>query len=239
MTAPAEVRPPSPSPAPARSSGSSGWSAPVFGAVIALVTVVTIGLAVIAPQLGENVAGDLPSGWAVVFDSDLSNPSSDWKVGADCGFDRGGLFANSGDSPCVYTPSSEADYISQGFRLDATLAPASAVDKSQVAVVVAGTAYFGIAQDGSFALADDARTSDEEVRDTAFNWHANGLTPNTIRLEWRGPGTPLVAYTNGFKVAEVEYSISPSSSHALQIGASRDGQAIYTHMTLASASAQG
>src|SRR6476660_2076140 len=147
MTAPAEVRPPSPSPAPAR---LSGWPAPVFGAVIALVTIVTIGLAVIAPQLGENAAGDLPSGWAVVFDSDLSNSSSDWKVSVDCGFDRGGLFANSGDSPCVYKPSSEADYISQGFRLDATLAPAAAVEKSQVAVVLAGTAYFGIAQDGSF-----------------------------------------------------------------------------------------
>ena len=238
MTAPAEVRPPSPSqsPAPAR---SSGWPAPVFGAVIALVTIVTIGLALIAPQLGENAAGDLPSGWAVVFDSDLSSGSSDWKVSVDCGFDRGGLFANSGDSPCVYTPSSDADYISQGFRLDATLAPAAAVEKSQVAVMLAGTAYFGVAQDGSFALADFNRSSDEEVRDTAFNWHANGLTPNTIRLEWDGPGTPLVAYTNGFKVAEVEYSISPSSNHALQIGTNRDGQAIYTHMTFASASPQG
>ena len=235
MTAPAEVRPPAPAPAPSR---SSGWAAPVFGAVLALVTIVAIGLAVIAPQFGENAAGELPSGWAVVFDSDLSNASSDWKVGADCGFDRGGLFASSGDSPCVYTPSSEADYISQGFRLDATLAPAAAVEKSQDAVVVAGTAYFGIAQDGSFALADDNRSSDTEVRDTAFNWHANGLTPNTIRLEWDGPGTPLVAYTNGFKVAEVEYSISPSSNHALEIGTTRDGQAIYTHMTLASASLQ-
>jgi hypothetical protein len=238
MTAPAEVRPPSSAPAPSPSR-SSGWPAPVFGAVVALVTIVTIGLAVIAPQFGENAAGDLPSGWAVVFDSGLSNSSSNWMVGADCGFDRGGLFADSGDSPCVYKPSSDTDYISQGFRLDATLAPAAAVEKSQVAVVLAGTAYFGIAQDGTFALADDARTSDEEVRDTAFNWHANGLTPNTIRLEWDGPGTPLVAYTNGFKVAEVEYSISPSSNHTLEIGTTRDGQAIYTHMTLASASPQG
>jgi hypothetical protein len=238
MTAPAEVRPPSPSqgPAPAR---SSAWPAPVFGAVIALVTIVTIGLALIAPKLGENAVGDLPSGWAVVFDSDLSSGSSDWKVGADCGFDRGGLFASNGDSPCVYTPSSEVDYISQGFRLDATLAPAAAVEKSQVAVMLAGTAYFGVAQDGSFALADDNRGSDEEVRDTAFNWHANGLTPNTIRLEWDGPGTPLVAYTNGYKVAEVQYSISPSSNHTLEIGTTRNGQAIYTHMTLASASAKG
>jgi len=238
MTAPAEVRPPSPSPAPAPTR-SSGWPAPVFGAVIALVTIVTIGLAVIAPQLGENAAGDLPSGWAVVFDSDLTNSSSDWNVSAACGFVPEGLFAASGDSPCVYKPSSNTDYISQGFRLDATLAPAAAVEKSQVAVVVVGTAYFGIAQDGSFALADFNRSSDEEVRDTAFNWHANGLTPNTIRLEWDGPGTPLVAYTNGFKVAEVEYSISPSSNHALQIGTTRDGQAIYTHMTFASASPQG
>src|SRR5262245_6664201 len=126
MTAPAEVRPQTPAPTP---SHSSGWSAPVFGAVIALVTIVTIGLALIAPQFSENAAGDLPSGWAVVFDSDLSNSSSDWKIGADCGFDRGGLFANSGDSPCVYTPSSEVDYISQGFRLDATLAPAAEVEK--------------------------------------------------------------------------------------------------------------
>jgi hypothetical protein len=206
--------------------------------VIALVTIVTIGLAVIAPQLSENAAGDLPSGWAVVFDSDLSSGSSDWKVGADCGFDRGGLFASSGNSPCVYTPSSEADYITQGFRLDATLAPAGAVEKSQVAIILAGTAYFGIAQDGSFALADYARGSDTEVRDTAFNWHANGLAPNTVRLEWNGPGTPLVAYTNGFKVAEIEYSITPASNHTLEVGTSEDAEALYTHMTLASASAQ-
>ena len=236
MTAPAEVRPPTPAPAPSR---SSGWPAPVFGAVIALVTIVTIGLALIAPQLSENAAGDLPSGWAVVFDSDLSNASTDWMVSADCGFDRGGLFANSGNSPCVYKPSSNVDYLSQGFRLDATLAPAAEVEKSQVADMLVGTARLRIAQDGSFALADNVRTSDDEVLDTAFNWHANGLTPNAIRLEWDGPGTPLVAYTNGFKVAEVDFSISPSSNHALEIGTTLDGQAIYTHMTLASASAQG
>src|SRR5262249_45919596 len=137
-----------------------------------------------------------------------------------------------------YKPSSEADYISQGFRLDATLAPAGAVEKSQVAIMLAGTAYFGIAQDGSFALADNDRGHDAEVQDTAFNWHANGLTPNTVRLEWNGPGTPLVAYTNGFKVAEIEYSISPASNHTLEIGTTDEAEALYTHMTLASASAQ-
>jgi hypothetical protein len=236
MTAPTDVRPTSPSPAPAR---SGGWFAAVFGALIAIVTVATIGLGAIAPQFGENAASDLPSGWAVVFDSDLANASTDWKVGADCGFDRGGLFANNGESPCIYNPSSNADYLSQGFRLDATLAPASAVEQSEVAVVLAGTAYFGIAQDGSFALADDSRGSDEEVRDAAFNWHANGLAANTIRLEWSGPDTPLVAYTNGFKAAEVPFSMSASGSHELEIGASRGGQALYTHMTLASASPQG
>jgi hypothetical protein len=238
MTAPTDVRPPSPPPAPAPAR-SGGWFAAVFGAVIAIATVATIALGAIAPQFAENAPSDLPSGWGVVFDSDLANATSDWKVGADCGFDRGGLFANNGDSPCVYMPSSNADYFSQGFRLDATLAPASAVEQSQVAVVLAGTAYFGIAQDGSFALADDARGSDEEVRDTAFNWHANGLAANTIRLEWDGPGTPLVAYTNGFKAAEIPFSMSASSNHALEIGASRSGQALYTHITLASASPQG
>src|SRR6185437_7198779 len=166
MTAPTEVRPPSPSPSPAPTR-SSGWAAPVVGAVIALVTIVTIGLGLLAPQLGERAAGDLPYGWAVVFDSDLSSASSDWKVGVDCGFDRGGLFASSGNSACVYKPSSEADYISQGFRLDTMLAPAGAVEKSQVAIVLVGTAYFGIAQDGTFALADDNRGSDAEVRGTA------------------------------------------------------------------------
>ncbi len=238
MTAPTEIRPPSPSPTPAPQRAGV-WAAPLFGAVIAVVTLGAIALGLIAPQFGQNAAGDLPSGWAVVFDSDLATATSDWKVGADCGFDHGGLFANSGNSPCVYTPSSKADYLSQGFRLDATLAPASALEKSQVAVLLAGTAYFGIAQDGSFALADDGRTSDAETRDTAFNWHANGLSPNTIRLEWGGPDTPLVAYTNGYKAAEIPFSISASSNHALEIGASRDGQALFTHLTLASASAQG
>ena len=238
MTAPAQLQPQFTPPALAPRRGG-GWFAPIFGVLIALATVAAIGLAAISPQLGESAASSLPNGWTVAFDTDFASATSDWRVTADCGFARGGLFASSGASPCVYAPSANADYLSQGFRLDATLAPAAAVEKSQVAVVLAGTAYFGIAQDGSFALADDARTSDEEVRDTAFNWHANGLTPNTIRLEWDGPGTRLVAYTNGFKVAEVEYSIAESSDHALQIGTTSDGQAIYTHMTLASASPQG
>src|SRR5262249_53723978 len=113
------------------------------------------------------------------------------------------------------------------------------VEQNQVAVLLAGTAYFGVAQDGSFALADDGRSSDAEARDTAFNWHANGLSPNTIRLEWDGPDTPLVAYTNGYKAAEIPFSISASSNHVLEIGASSDAQALFTHLTLASASAQG
>jgi hypothetical protein len=238
MTAPTEIRPPSspPAPAPLR---ASNWAAPFFGAVIAVVTLGAIALGLIAPQFGETTASDLPSGWAVVFDSDLANATSDWKVGADCGFDRGGLFANNGNSPCVYTPSSRVDYLSQGFRLDVTIAPASAVEKNQVAILLAGTAYFGVAQDGSFALADDGRTSDAEARDTAFNWHANGLSPNMVRLEWDGPDTSLVAYTNGYKTAEIPFSVSASSNHALEIGASRDGQALFTHITLASASPQG
>jgi hypothetical protein len=235
MTTPTEVRSPA-SPPVQTPNRTASWPAPIFGVLIALVTALTIGLGVVAPQLGESTASDLPNGWTVVFDSDLASATGDWKVTADCGFDRGGLFANSGESPCVYTPSSRVDYVSQGFRLDATLAPAASVEKTQVAVMLVGTAYFGIAQDGTFALADDGRSSDSEVRGSAFNWHANGLTPNAIRLEWRGADTPLVAYTNGYKTAEISsFSISPSSNHSLEIGASNSGQALYTHLTLASA----
>jgi hypothetical protein len=216
-----------------------GWFAPIFGVLIALATVAAIGLAAISPQLGESAASSLPNGWTVAFDTDFASATSDWRVTADCGFARGGLFASSGASPCVYAPSANADYLSQGFRLDATLAPAAQVEQSQAAVVLVGTAYFGITQDGAFALADDATESGNEVRGSSFNWHANGLTTNTIRLEWDGPGTPLVAYTNGYKVGETEYSLSPSSSHTLKVGAASDSQALFTRMTLASASAQG
>jgi hypothetical protein len=236
MTAPTAVPPQFAPPAPRR---GGGWFAAVFAFIITLVTGSAIGLGAIAPQFVENAASDLPSGWTVVVDADLANAPSDWQVGPDCSFDRGGLFASSGSSPCVYTPSARVDYLSQGFRLDMTLAPAASTEKSQVAEVLAGTAFFGIAQDGSFALADDSHYSATQAQDFAFNWHANGLAANTIRLQWDGPQTPLVAYTNGYKAAEIPFSMNASSNHALQVGAGRDAQALYTHITLASASAQG
>jgi hypothetical protein len=236
MTAPTAFRPQF---APPASRRGGGWFAAIFAFIITLGTASAIGLGAIAPQFEENAVSDLPSGWTVALDTELANPTSDWRVGANCNFSLGGLLASSADSPCVYTPSARVDYLSQGFRLDMTLAPAASLEQSQVAEVLAGTAYFGIAQDGSFALADDSRYSETQAQDFAFNWHANGLAPNTIRLQWDGPQTPLVAYTNGYKAAEIPFSMNASSNHALQLGAGRDAQALYTHITLASASAQG
>jgi hypothetical protein len=235
MTAPTEVRPPSSSPAPMR-SGLGGWFAFSFGAIIAIVTIATIALGDIAPQFGQGVVSDLPAGWMTVFDSDLTSATNDWQVSADCAFDRGGLFVSGSDTACTYAPSKTTDYLSQGFRLDVTLAPAAEVDKSQIPVLLAGTALFSIAQDGNFALADNATFSDSQIKDSTVNWHANGLTADAIRLEWDGPNTPLVVYTDGYKAAEIPFSMSASSDHTLRIGANTGGQALFTHISLASAS---
>jgi hypothetical protein len=174
----------------------------------------------------------------VVFDSDLSNATNDWQVSADCSFGRAGLFASGSDIACAYVPSTTHDYLSQGFRLNMTLAADVAVDKVQIPVLEAGTAFFSIqnteGHEGSFVLADAAHYSDSQVTGSTVNWHTNGLTVNTIRLEWDGPGTSLVAYTNGFKAAELPFSMSAKANHTIKLGADTDAQALYTHVTLAS-----
>jgi hypothetical protein len=231
MTAPTEIRPQSAPPAPASRRG--GWFAPVFGLVIAIATVAAIGLAAIAPLLGEGAPSDLPSGWTTVFDTDLTATTTGWETGVGCSSGPEGLFVSEGRTRCAYTPSQQTDYLSQGFRLDVTLAPAASVEQSQVPVLEVGTATFGIGQDGSFILTTPGNLSG--VTGSAFNWHANGLTANTIRLEWDGPQTPLVAYTNGYKAVETLFSMSAASTHTLKLGSGRDAQALYTHVTLASA----
>jgi hypothetical protein len=230
MTAPTEIRPQSAPPAPASRRG--GWFAPVFGLVIAIATVAAIGLAAIAPLLVEGAPSALPSGWTTVFDTDLTATTTGWETGVGCSSGPEGLFVSEGETLCAYTPSQETDYLSQGFRLDVTLAPAASLERSQVPVLLVGSAAFGIGQDGGFTL---TTVGSNKVSGNAFNWHANGLAANTIRLEWNGPQTPLVAYTNGYQATEIAFSMSAASSHTLKLGADTDAQALYTHVTLASA----
>jgi hypothetical protein len=203
-----------------------------------MVTAATIALAAIAPQLAESAPSDLPSGWTMVFDTDLTATTSSWEIGEGCLSESKGLLVSQQQTGCAYTPSQKTDYLSQGFRLAATLAADSNVEQSQVPELKAGTAYFGIAPDGTYVLTGSG-ASDSEVKGDALNWHTSGFTPNSIRLEWDGPGTSLVAYTNGYKTAEMPFSISASSDHKIELGSGSDAQALYTHVTLASASPQG
>jgi hypothetical protein len=160
-----------------------------------------------------------------------------WNSGNGCVFTPQGLdVTGEGDgAACLFRRSAQSDLTSQGFWLQATIAPAADVQGTEVSVVLIGDsepiffdmlgAYVVDCQVGS-ALCETGTTT---------AWHTNGLIANTITISYDAASATLTIYANGQLVtsAPMTQSVGPM----LSLGAGGDGEALFTHASIYSASA--
>jgi hypothetical protein len=241
MISPVDTQPAPPASTTGASPKSGRGFALLFAVLTVLVTAGTIALAAIAPSFNQANAPTLPSSWSQAYDSNLSTDDGSWGVASGCAFQHGGLDAvapsnGSGDAThCVFQPSRTHDYLSNGFLLQVTLDPAPAVTGNQVPLFVLGSGGgLSVDQSGTFLICTDTctQTLQAETTDT-FAWH--GVAANTVTLQWLGPGSELAIFANGQRVTSVKFDVG-SESQALALGAAPGDEAIFTHVTLYSAS---
>jgi hypothetical protein len=216
-----------------------GWLTGAIAVVSVLVTLGAISLAGVAPFFATGAHPSGQSGWTRVYDRELTAASSEWDLPGGCQITAQGIdvVAQGEQVLCTYKPSAETDYLGSGFQLDLTVAPAGAVAGTEQAFVVLGNQVLLLVdQSGSFEMCEGSCTSRSQstASGSTITWHSGGFTPNIITLKSQGTGQPLEFYANGQLITSVPFSYE-SSQPTIQIGTDRGAEALFTHMTLTSA----
>ncbi|MGO8946659.1 MAG: hypothetical protein ACLQUY_03135 [Ktedonobacterales bacterium] len=237
----------------------------VTGIVLIVMVLVAILAAVVGPLLTSRASsGSAPGNWSKTYDSNLRD-ASDWKGDSGCYRGPNGLdvtaSSNSSDL-CVFTPSTTADLVSQGFQLNLALAPESRLQlplSPLIQVTDSGGDGFSVQFDdtGDFAICPDTSSdcsaclpgtiggcSDALDSDSTDAWHTDSYVANTLGIRYQiaanGGGT-LTVIVNGQEIASGPLSTNLTSGFAIAIGSSDTGsgdggEALYTVATLYTAS---
>jgi hypothetical protein len=226
---PVDPNPTSPRPSPAEEQPLAkplhglwpGRFGKVFGVAAIVLTLAGLLLAGLAPQLASHAPSTTPAG-CTFSDGRLD------VVGAD------------GSNGCAYAPSDARDLLSQGFQLSIALAPDGAVkleQDPQITLTGGGSSLFIVFnQAGEYIICGDSCQpgSGLYVLGLSVAWHTDGYTPNNITLRYLPADDSLTLYTNGQEVHTLHVSLPVQPELAL--GADSGAEAIYTHVTLYSAS---
>lgn len=229
----------------------------ITGIVLIGVVLIAIVAAVLGPLLtAQSVSTSAaPSGWSKVYTSNLQN-TSDWTGDSGCSTGPGGLDVTSGSNGwdvCTFTPSANADLVSQGFQLNVALAAESQLQQplspllqitdsngDGVSVLFDDTGDFAICQDtgqdcsaclsGSFNPCADVLASD-----STDAWHTDSYVPNTLAIRYQpnneSSGT-LTVFANGQEITRGSLANGLSSGFSIAIGSGDSGEALYTGATL-------
>ena len=224
--------------------------AKIFGVVTIAATVVALILAAAGPLFTNHVAGEVPAGWTRVYDAIPNDPAS-WRTQSGCNLTAQGLDVRGDqiESGCVFLPSQESDLLSQGFILNVTLAADASLKGYQAPVIAiksgSDEVYVIFEQSGVYTVC----TTDCRSSYLTSAWHTDGYTTNTFAIEYRpSSGTQasqVVVYANGQQIHAIEANISGDSNDnpSIVFGALPEvdgvyGEALFTHVTLYSASAR-
>ncbi|WIG61860.1 MAG: hypothetical protein OJF49_004609 [Ktedonobacterales bacterium] len=220
--------------------------ATIFGVVTIAATVIALILAAGGPLLVNHVSSDVPAGWTSVYDATPNDPAS-WRAQEGCNITAQGLDARGDQNQdgCGFVPSQENDLLSQGFILKATLAPDGSLKGYQAPFIAikggSDEVYVVFEQSGAYTVCIN-----DCLRNTlnfTSAWHTDGFTTNSIAVEYRpgsdAQGSRIVVYANGQQIEAVAADISGNPT--LVFGALREvdgiyGEALFTHLTLYSAS---
>lgn len=237
--------PPEEGPAPKAPRGLLPDRASIIVAgVVSVITLLALFLAILAPSLGEQSGNAVPSGWSKVFDGAVHNDGS-WDTASGCNFTSAGLDVSGQreGTVCAFVPSTSSDLTSQGFLLDVQLAPAGAVSGNQSPIITIGNVSGGAASAGFLSISFDQQggyviCTPENLplcmRGATVAWHGDGYVPNSIAVRYLPSQGQLTLYANGQAVTTIAASIS--GQQTLAIGADSNGEALFTHVTLYSAS---
>lgn len=230
-------------PAPDARAVGGPWSGRfgiIFAAVTITVTVAAVVLAALAPTLAARPGVTPPTGFAQVYDANLSDDGK-WDNTSPCAFTSQGLDVTGGadGSACVFQPSANNDLTSQGFWLQATVAPAASIAGTVEPVILLddNEAIF-FEQQGAYAIfcADRSGSGNISIcaEGTTTAWHTNGFVANTITVSYDAGASLLTLFANGQQVTSVTLTIGSKASLAL--GAGGGSEALFTHATIYTAS---
>lgn len=226
---------PAPQPKPARGLWTTRYGG-LFAVVAVCVTAAALILAIIGPSVAQRVAGPT-SGLTRVFDGQLTNDGK-WDNTDSCYFSSSGLDVSSSSeyAQCQYRPSANADLTSQGFWLQATVAPAASVSGQEIAVISAGGASIELTQRGSFMVCESSdlpcTLGTQSVSGDTVAWHTDSYVSNTIAVRYTPGDSHLTVYVNGQQIASLP---AGGINGPIAFGTAPGGEALYTHAALYSA----
>ena len=218
----------------------SGRFSIVFAAMTITVTVAAVVLAALAPALATRPGVTPPAGFTQVYDANLSDDGK-WEHAAPCIFTARGLDVSGGadGAACVFQPSATNDLTSQGFWLQATVAPAASVAGAVEPVILIGdNEVIVFDQVGAYAIlcADTSIPGAIIVcaEGTTTAWHTNAFVGNTITVSYDAGASLLTLFANDQQVTSI--TLTMGSQASLALGAGAGGEALFTHATIYSAS---
>src|SRR5262249_38211840 len=143
---------------------------------------------------------------------------------------------------CKLTRSETEDLTSRGFYLETTVAPPADLAGAEEPIIIVGTGssalLFRFGQEGTYIICTDA--CDLQMEQTILSlgltaaWHENGFTPNTIAIRYDAAAEQVTLYVNSQEVRTVPYRVDAGAQ--IVLAAEQGGEALYTHVTLYSAS---
>jgi hypothetical protein len=234
--------PPTPAERPLR-PGRARIANALIAVGVVIVTLGAITVAALAPALTSSPASSPAAGLSQVYSAPLTSDDGQWNLSHGCFFGDGGLHATlqRSNTLCDFSASAAPDLASTGFYLEAVVGPAAAVSGQQKPCIVISTGEDAITaafdQQGGFGLVLPGATGAEAcsigsalVGSGGYAWHTNGITPNRIGVRYDAPTGTLTVYANGLPIAT--RSIQLLRPISLSLGASADGEAVFTRFSL-------
>lgn len=208
----------------------------IVAVVIVTITVAAMVLAVIGPALVPSASSAIPSGWAKVYDANLTDDGN-WLTPVGCSFTTNGLDVQAPSTPaasgCAFSPSQNGDLTSQGVLVRVALAPAASVRGNQVPAITlnfeGAPVTFSINQEGQFELClpDGSLTCHS---DATVAWHEDGFVANTMALRY--VNGIVTGYANDQQIIERSVNVLGLGRATISLAATRGNEALFTHATI-------
>jgi len=204
----------------------------------AIITVLAVALASVAPSLGLRTANAVPADWTKVLDGGIAADA--WHLNVGCSLTSQGMdvVGTGHDAMCLYTRSTTGDLTSHGFLIEVRVAPSGSVQGNQEPLVEVGSDSTGVSavftQSGQFALCTGV-SSGSCIQGNSIAWHSDSFIANSMGLRYVSDGDSgqVTLFANGQEVASTAATVAPGAP--ISLGAAANAEAVFTHATLYSA----